>query len=485
MKKVLTVSRFNCWKYLIWAICSFAFTPAIAQTKPRVLILTGNGNLPVQKAEYPPWRHEFQNQEVIDILKDIVHIDTTHDLRLLNTENLANYDLLISNSIFLTPTEQQLSALYNFVNNGKAYLTLHCGILSLLNWEKYESFMGGIFIGGPSSEPAAFKVYTENNEFWGYGFPFRKPKEHPVSVVVDDFIIKDELYYFQPNTPDIDVIARAENHPVMWWHPVGRGKVMSLTLGHDAAAKSNNGYKELLTNGVRWLTGIPMIHANTQRPFSNREKNYPGFLRISSFTAGDNNQATQYKVTDNKRTDMLSVSIAASGSMDLTLTGTTGRAQVEVSAANNRGSSSKKINLQVVDDGQGNIASYYGNSVKVSSNENTSAIFAAENLIDGDTSTRWSSAAQDSATVLLDLKKSYLVTRLLLHWEASFAPQYEVLLSENGTVWKLATTIKNGDGGIDSIQFTATPARFVKIIATKKAPGKWGYSLYEVGVYAN
>ena len=150
------------------------------QKLPRALLITGNGNVPVLKDGYPPWKHEFHNQIVIQILKDVVAVDTTTDLTLLSLEKLKPYDLIISNSLFLTPEAQQLDAVYQFVSEGKSFLTLHCGILSFLNWEKYEQFIGGIFIGGPSSEPESFKVYTENKEFWGYNYSFREQVEHPV-----------------------------------------------------------------------------------------------------------------------------------------------------------------------------------------------------------------------------------------------------------------------------------------------------------------
>src|SRR5690606_22477395 len=133
---------------------------------------------------------EFQNDLVVEILDGIVELEISSDLSILQSDNLEKYDLIISNSIFLEPNSSQLDALYDFVANGKSFLSLHCGILSFLNWDKYEDFFGGIFIGGPSEEPEHFKVITTNDEFWGYGYSFRNTIEHPVSTVVEDFITK-------------------------------------------------------------------------------------------------------------------------------------------------------------------------------------------------------------------------------------------------------------------------------------------------------
>jgi type 1 glutamine amidotransferase len=459
--------------------------PSHSQKIPRALLITGNGNVPVMKEGYPPWRHDFHNQKVIQILTGVVVIDTTTDLSVLSPEKLKSYDLVISNSLFLTPRADQLDALHQFVAGGKSFLTLHCGILSFLNWEKYEAFIGGIFVGGPSSEPESFKVYTENKEFWGYSYSFRKHVEHPVSKVVNDFTIRDELYYFQPSTSTIDVIARAENHPVMWWHPFGKGKVMSLTLGHDEEAKNNPGYQQLLCNGVRWLTGAPLIEAENPRPISNRALLYKSFLKLNVFMEGNTERSIAFQV-QNDSNHLYRITTQVDGNLDVRLTGKVGDATTTVHAKNSKGlSASKDLHIRIVNDGEGNIASYLGNSVIVSSKENESSLFDAGNIIDGDMTTRWSSAPADSMVAVLDLTKLYTVGKVALNWEAAFASDYKLLISTTGAEWQQVKVVTDSDGGEDILLFTPREARFIKIIGTERASGKWGYSLYEVEVFQN
>src|SRR5687768_7548486 len=136
-------------------ILVFIALTCVGQSQPRVLIITGNGNSTFANEKYPPWIHEFQNDKVVAILKDNmdVEIDVYEDLTILTRDKLRSYDLIISNSIFLTPTKNQLDAVHEFVSQGKSFLTLHAGILSFLNWDRYAEFTGGLFIGGPSSEP--------------------------------------------------------------------------------------------------------------------------------------------------------------------------------------------------------------------------------------------------------------------------------------------------------------------------------------------
>ncbi|HEX6226442.1 MAG TPA: ThuA domain-containing protein [Chryseolinea sp.] len=487
MKKYL--EKLNLLRYsqfLLMTILTIAVSaaPCECQKLPKTLILTGNGNVPTYKKEYPPWIHEFHNEKVIEILKNITTVDVATDLNVLGDQQLQQYDLIISNSLFLTPEEDQLKALHKFVSNGKAYMTLHCGILSLLNWDRYEEFIGGIFIGGPSSVPAEFKVTTANIEFWGYPYSFRKEPEHPVSVVVDDFVIKDELYHFQPSTRDFHVIARAENLPVMWWHPVGNGKVMSLTLGHDEHAKSNPGYQNLLRHGVQWLLGMPLIHSAKPKVVSNRNSEHNKFMTLTASAHSVSSDAIQFRVIDNTNPAVFTAQSSPSGKVDLKLTGKPGAGQFIVSAKRSDGLSSvKAYDIEVVKDGVGNIASYYGNTATSSSNENQSAVFAAMNVLDNDSTTRWSSAPVDSAWIVVDLQKMYAVKQIVLEWESSFARDYTILGSQDGKSWKSLVTVAGGDGEIDTHNFSASQIRYVKVNMTERANKKWGYSLYEVKVY--
>ncbi|SKB44797.1 F5/8 type C domain-containing protein [Parapedobacter luteus] len=474
----------NLSRCLITALSAvFSVSMTSGQQLPKALLLTGNGNMPELQENYPPWVHEFQNDQVIEILDGIVDIDSTAELSDLNAENLTQYDVLISNSLFLAPDADGLDAIRDFVANGKSFLTLHCGILSFLNWEKYEEFIGGIFIGGPSAEPKTFRVHTANHEFWGYPYSFRASRPHPISLSVGDFDITDELYFFQPSTPDIDVIARAENHPVMWWRPFKRGKIMSLTLGHDATAKSNPGYQELLKNGVRWLTGYPLIYQMAIPPISNRTLQYERFLTspTASILAGGGvsvhrieNPSTLFKL--GKRNGE---------HLDLALDGDTGTARFTVAIQNEKGLvTEKEMVLQVVEDGTGNIAAYYGNSIDGSAAENESGLLGLRNIIDGDLTTRWSSKPGAEASLTLDLRKTYPLTKINILWEASYAAAYNIMLSADGKNWYSGHQTTIGSGALETIVMPRPmQARFIRLDMKQRATGKVGYSIYELEVF--
>lgn len=475
MKKFLTSVSLACILMLIVSETS------LGQQLPKALLLTGNGNVPEVMEGYPPWIHEFHNQMISDILQDVVETEVTSDLNTLNSETLSEYDLIISYSMFLTPNSGQLDALYQFISEGKALLTIHSGILSFMNWKKYEEVMGGIFIGGPATEPESFNVSTMNMEFWGYDYSFRNTEEHPVSKAVDDFMIEDELYYFQPGKPDLYVIARANNHPVMWWHPVEKGKVMSYTLGHSEEAKQNEGYQQLLENGVRWLLDYPLIESVHLKPLSTRNKNYPAYLQLSDITHDGTKQGVNYRVESSDNSILAS---NQDGVIDIEVSDDPGTGSLSINATNESGrSTQKEFELTVIEDGEGNIASYYGNEVTASSTEPQNFLFDVENVIDGDLTTRWASDFVDPSWIQIDLKKTYSIGRIMLHWESSFAADYSVQISETGSRWKTVADIKDGDGETDTITFTPELARYIKVTGTKRARENFGYSLFEIEVY--
>src|SRR5690606_33617697 len=214
-----------------------------------------------------------------------------------------------------------------------------------------------------------------------------------------------ELYHIEPSTRDFHVIARAENFPVMWWHPVGKGKVMSFTLGHDEAAKNNPGYQSLLRFGVQWLTGVPIILGEQPNPVSTRNLVYKNFMALSVSTPGGPDGAT-FSIARNTNPEIFTAEVTAKGEETLRLTGKLGEGKFVVSVMDAKGySSSKEFSVRVVQDGEGNIASYHGNTAVASSFENKSPVFYATNVIDDDVATRWGSAPADTISVEVDLQK--------------------------------------------------------------------------------
>jgi type 1 glutamine amidotransferase len=77
------------------------------------------------------------------------------------------------------------------------------------------------------------------------------------------FTIKDELYWFDPDpqgTP-IKVLAtthsaqKNKDYPQVFIVEQPKGRVVGITLGHDAQAHDHPAYIQLLRNAVLWSAG--------------------------------------------------------------------------------------------------------------------------------------------------------------------------------------------------------------------------------------
>ncbi|TYT26204.1 hypothetical protein FZO89_07985 [Luteimonas viscosa] len=456
-----------------------------ADTRPKVLVLTGSGPSLPHAQQYPPWVHEFQNEEVARILEDSVHVDVVGDLSVLDEARLAPYEVVVSNSLFLTPTPAQLEALRNHVTGGKALLTLHSGILSFLNADFYEEMIGGLFIGGPTKDPGTFDVVTENMEFWYYGYAFRPARRHPVSAALGDFEATDELYYFQPGDRDLQVIARAENHPVMWERRWGSGRVMSLVLGHDLRAKRNPGYRALLRNGVRWLAGYPVVQPVRDMRVDADAGRVEGALDLARLAADRETGPLEFSLAGVDGDDVVDVHLDRRGRLDLDVRGREGVATVTVAVRGSRGLASTVAFKVAVDARRhGDLARYHGVRAQVSSVEARDDVKDAGHLVDGDPATRWASASVDPSWAMVDLGRTLAFNTVALHWDEAFATRYEIQVSDDpARGWRTVFTESDGDGGHDEIRFPTVQARHVRMLGHRRKVPQWGYSLYELAVY--
>jgi hypothetical protein len=71
-----------------------------------------------------------------------------------------------------------------------------------------------------------------------------------------------------------------------------------------------------------------------------------------------------------------------------------------------------------------------------SSVENSS--YPGSNAIDGDPTTRWSSAFSDPQTLELDLGAKANISEITLLWEASYGSAYKIEVSDDRTTWTRA-----------------------------------------------
>ncbi|GLP69083.1 hypothetical protein TUSST3_57060 [Streptomyces sp. TUS-ST3] len=120
-----------------------------------------------------------------------------------------------------------------------------------------------------------------------------------------------------------------------------------------------------------------------------------------------------------------------------------------------------------------------GRTATSSSTENAATPAAA--AVDGNTGTRWSSAATDDQWFQVDLGATASISQVVLNWEAAYAADYKIQVSPDGGSWSDLRTVTGGDGGTDTLSVSGQ-GRYVRMQGIHRAT-PWGYSLWEFQVY--
>ncbi|MFH1369506.1 MAG: discoidin domain-containing protein [Elusimicrobiota bacterium] len=117
------------------------------------------------------------------------------------------------------------------------------------------------------------------------------------------------------------------------------------------------------------------------------------------------------------------------------------------------------------------------NAVSSSVEKNSSEV-AAKYACDGKMETRWASQQSDPQWIYFDLGGIKVVNIITINWEAAFAKEYAVEISNDAEKWREVFREKNGDGGVDEIYTGEQRARYVRMKGIQRGT-QWGYSIYE------
>jgi len=120
-----------------------------------------------------------------------------------------------------------------------------------------------------------------------------------------------------------------------------------------------------------------------------------------------------------------------------------------------------------------------GKPATASSTENAGTPASA--AVDGDTTTRWSSAFSDPQWLQVDLGASATLTQVVLNWETAYATAFQIQVSNDAVTWTSVYTTTTGTGGTQTLNVNGT-GRYVRMYGTTRATG-YGYSLWEFQVY--
>jgi type 1 glutamine amidotransferase len=234
-------------------------TPANAQKKVpkgvvpvKILLLTGGQRN----------HHGYRDQAfyLANALEDTGRYEVTldEDAALLETPALDKYDLIIVNADRRDPefkfTEGQQRALLGWVKAGHGYVSIHGADNAAPDWlPEWRDMLGGVFshVGLPDSKVkvGTYQIKITNTD-------------HPITKGLNDFELKDELYYNLQMKHKIEPLATTDydggTWPVAWTRTYGQGRVFHTPLGHRGFKPGsedplqNPNLLKLVIQGVDW-----------------------------------------------------------------------------------------------------------------------------------------------------------------------------------------------------------------------------------------
>jgi hypothetical protein len=110
--------------------------------------------------------------------------------------------------------------------------------------------------------------------------------------------------------------------------------------------------------------------------------------------------------------------------------------------------------------------------------------FEVSKAVDGNATTRWSSAFTDAQWLQVDLGANYNINRVKITWEAAYASAYQILISPDGSSWTNMRSVSGNTTLINDQTGLSGTGRYIRINGITRAT-VYGYSIFELEVYGN
>ena len=217
--------------------------------------------------------NSFIHKEAIPAAKQLLeqlaaergwHVYMSDSGAVYNAEDLARFDVIVWNNVtgdVLLP--EQRAAMRAWLEQGGGFVGLHsAGDNSHDVWPWYQqTVIRAHFIGHPLDP-----------QFQRATLHIEQPADPIVAALPATWSRTDEWYAFakSPRAPDLRVLATIDersyvpgsffgkelamgsDHPMIWKHCVGKGRVFYSALGHTAESYAEPEYREVLARAVAW-----------------------------------------------------------------------------------------------------------------------------------------------------------------------------------------------------------------------------------------
>ncbi len=215
----------------------------------------------------------FRHEEAIPAANALfADMAKTHGWGYFQTENgatfdpaiLSRFDAVVFNNVsgdVFTP--EQRAAFKAFLENGGGFVGIHgSGGDMSYDWKWYvDDLIGAQFKGHPmdpqfqeatvrtedKGHPATVGLpdsWQRIDEWYAFDKSARRPGYHVLLTL-------DEKSYANHKLMGRD-LRMGDDHPIAWWHCIGKGRVFYSAMGHQASAYAEPEYRKILLGATEW-----------------------------------------------------------------------------------------------------------------------------------------------------------------------------------------------------------------------------------------
>jgi len=219
----------------------------------RILMLTHSAGF---KHDYLPTAEEVIKE--LDKESKIYVATTTEDCSVINANNLRNYQVLIFCTTGELPmSNEQKSALIDFVKSGKGFVGIHNATDTFYEFPEYGEMLGGYFNGHPWTQEVTVRVEDRNH-------PSTRHLEPSFKVFDEIYVFKNwsrekthVLISIDNSSIDLSKGNREDNdYAISWCHNYGKGRVFYTSFGHMKELWHEKWFQNHILEGILWVAGI-------------------------------------------------------------------------------------------------------------------------------------------------------------------------------------------------------------------------------------
>ena len=196
----------------------------------------------------------------------------TENAAVFNPEQLRRFKAVVWNSVSGDVlTEEQRHTFKQWLEQGGGFVGLHgAGGDPSYAWKWYvEDLIGTQFIGhtlSPQIQQATLIIedanhpatrglgstWVRSDEWYSFAASPRTKGFH-ILISIDESSYRPMMAL--PLFGEIKDIRMGKDHPLVWWHCVGKGRALYSALGHAASSYEEPKYLQTLAGAISWAAG--------------------------------------------------------------------------------------------------------------------------------------------------------------------------------------------------------------------------------------